>query len=204
MRLPGRHTMKRRGFTLIELLVAAGIAAVAAAVVLGGFAAGIRVWERARMVAGPASSARVALEEIRRDLCNLSPSRKYVFRGEPSRMEIPATVGVESNRWPGQIRYGLDREGLRRTVLGADAHGRAQERSEAWPGIIEARFSYADAGPDGKGSPVWVGDWGPGQTNLPVAVAVTLLATADGEKKEIGSIVILPRRYSMRRDERAR
>lgn len=195
---------KLDGFTLLELLVAAAISALAAFVVLGGFIGGVRVWERAREGAGPLTSARVAMEEIRKDLCNMTPCRKYVFQGKAGNVEIPSVVGTGSNRWPGVIRYEQEAGRLIRVVSGVGPDPQRLDDTETWSGILDTKFSYADAGLDGKGTPVWVREWGAGLTNLPVAVAVNMRVRTGGEEREIEAMILLPRRHSMRNDEKGR
>lgn len=197
-----RRAMRREGFSLLELLVAAAISALAAFVVLGGFVGGIRVWERAREGTGPLTSARVVMEEIRLDLCNMTPCRKYPFQGGGDNLEIPALVGTGSNRWPGVIRYEQGDGRLSRIVTGAEPDPQRRENRETWPGIMDTRFSYADAGLDGKGAPAWVREWGKDRTNLPVAVAVTMRVRTGGGGREIDATIVLPRRYPMRDEER--
>jgi len=48
----------KRGFSLLELLIVTAIVVVASIVIVGGFAAGIRVWERARDAAGAVHGAK--------------------------------------------------------------------------------------------------------------------------------------------------
>ncbi len=194
--------MKHSGFTLIELLVAAAIAALAATVILGGFAAGIRVWERARGSAGPESAARTAVEIVRKDMCNLTPCRNILFQGGRSWVEIPSIVGSGSNAWPGKIRYECGGGRLDRATVCTDASGRSLVTRETLvSGIREEGFSYADAGPDGWGTPSWVADWS-GRTNLPVAVGIAFSVPAGKEFRQVQATVILPRRYPMRDAER--
>lgn len=199
-----RQGVGRGGFTLLELLVAAAISALAAIVVLGGFTGGVRVWERAREGAGPLTSARVAMEEIRRDLCNMVPCRKYSFQGAAGSVEIPAIVGTASNRWPGVIRYEQEDGRLIRIVSGVEPDPQRREATGDWSGIMETRFSYADAGLDGKDAPLWVREWGVERTNPPVAVAVAMRFRSAGKEREIEATILLPRRHSMRQEERDR
>lgn len=196
--------VKHRGFTLIELLLVAAIAALVATVVLGGFAAGIRVWERARSFSGPESSCRIALDLIRKDLCNLAPNRKFVFKGGRDWLEIPSIVGMGSNAWPGMIRYECDRDRLYRVAHSLDSSGRALEAREMLlSGMRAGDFSYADAGLDGLGAPAWTRDW-VDRTNLPVAVGLKFSVPAGKDNREIQGTILLPRRYSMREREERR
>lgn len=196
------HPLKKTttaGFTLIELLVAAGIVAVAAVVALGGFTAGIRVWERARALAGVDLQARVAAETIRKDLCNLAPCRKFAFRGAEAWIEIPSVVnagGTASNPCPGLVRYAVERGRIDRTTVFMNGEGERKETRETLvSGIDDARFAYADAGDDGLQPVVWAREW-EGRTNLPVAVRIAIGLPPGGPAREIQGQVILPRRYS--------
>lgn len=194
----------RKGFTLLELLVATAIVAVASVVVLGGFAAGIRVWERARDFSGPRVSARLAVALARKDLCNMTPCRAASFEGSGTWVEFPAVITAEgSNTWPGTVRYEFSQGIVKRIskVLGGSEGGK--ETSEVLlAGVREVSFSYADAGADGRGGVVWGGEW-MGRTNLPVAVAMAVRFQEGQEQGEVKQTVLLPRGYPVK-DERGR
>lgn len=189
----------RRGFTLLELLIASAIVAVAAVVILGGFTAGIRVWERARELSGAGASARIAMAVARKDLCNMVPCRAASFQGAAAWVEIPAVVneGV-SNLWPGTIRYEFSRGAMKRKAKVMGEGGGVRESSEVlMSGAGDVAFSYGDAGDDGQGVAVWGREW-MGRTNLPVAVKMAVRFMEGREQREIQQTVLLPRGYPVK------
>ena len=194
----------KRGFTLLELLIATALVAVASAVILGGFAAGIRVWERAREFAGPATAARLAVAVVRKDLSNMLLCRAATFKGGGSWVEFPAVVSSGgSNLWPGTIRYEFSQYTMRRISGVMEGAGNQPETSEVLLSEVrDVLFSYGDAGVDGQGDVTWLREWA-GRTNLPVAVKCVVRFLEGKEEREIRQTVLLPRGYPVK-DERSR
>jgi prepilin-type N-terminal cleavage/methylation domain-containing protein len=191
----------RKGFTLLELLVATAIVAVASVVVLGGFAAGIRVWERAREFSGPRASARITIALVRKDLCNMTPCRAASFEGAGTWLEFPAVVtGEGSNSWPGTIRYEFSQGVVKRMSKLLGGGGGGKETGEVLlADVRDVSFSYGDAGDDGQGGVVWVGEW-IGRTNLPVAVTMAVRFREGQEQGEVKQTVLLPRGYPVKEE----
>jgi prepilin-type N-terminal cleavage/methylation domain-containing protein len=194
----------KRGFTLLELLIVTAIVAVASAVVLGGFAAGIRVWERAREFSGPGMKARLAMAMVRQDLSTMISCRAVVFKGGSSWVEFPAVVsGGASNLWPGKTRYEFDQGVITRLSRGLDVSGSLPETREVMmSGADRVLFLYGDAGGDGHDSISWAHEW-ESRTNLPVAIKMTVSYPEGKEHHELQQTLILPRGYPVK-DERGR
>lgn len=192
----------RGGFTLLELLVAAAIVAAASIVVLGGFAAGIRVWERAREFSGREVAARIAMAAVSKDLCNRIPCRVLSFRGSDGWLEIPSVTGEGGAvPAPGIIRYEFSRGEIRRYAMGMEGErGAAKVEELMLTGVREVSVLYGDAGEDGRDSVTWQREW-MGRTNLPVAVRMAVRFPGGEGLREIRKTVILPRGYPIR-DER--
>ncbi len=194
----------KRGFTVLELLIVTAIVAVASAVVLGGFAAGIRVWERAREFSGPGTTSRLALAVMRKELSNMISCRAATFKGGSSWVEFPSVVsGGASNLWPGTTRYEFDRGMMMRRSRGMDASGSMPETSEVLlSGVNNVSFRYGDAGESGQEAVTWAHDW-EGRTNVPVAIKVTVQFLDGKEQRELQQTMLLSRRYAVN-DERRR
>jgi prepilin-type N-terminal cleavage/methylation domain-containing protein len=196
----------KRGFSLLELLIVTAIVVVASIVIVGGFAAGIRVWERARDAAGARTSIRLATSMVRKDLSNLTLCRATPFMGSASWIEIPSVIDQgNSNFWPGVIRYEVGQGCMKRITRVLSEAGNITVANEMLlSGIDEISFLYGDAGEDGMGAVVWGRQWeGEGRTNLPVAVKIGVGFQEGGKPCAIQQTLILPRR-NLVKDERSR
>lgn len=195
----------KRGFTLLELLIVTAIVAVASAVVLGGFAAGIRVWERAREFSGPRTTTRLAMAVVRKDLRNMISCRAAIFKGGSSWVEFPSVVsgGGDSPLWPGTTRYEFVQGMMMRLSQGMDASGSMPETREViLSGVNTVSFRYGDAGERGQEAVTWAHDW-EGRTNVPVAIKVTVQFQEGKEQRELHQTMLLSRRDPVN-DERSR
>ncbi len=188
----------RRGFTLLELVVAAALVAVAAVVVAGAFAAGLRVFERARQF-GRRGDSVLAMEIMKKDLRNAAPSRLGGFRGGGAWVEIPLVVrwpeGPGGEAYPGFVRYEEGRTGLtldRVTTVYVLPDKPEQVRETLMGALVSMRFSFADAGPDRQSSVSWLADWA-NPTNLPAAVKIVIESKQNGELLETSRTVVIPR-----------
>jgi hypothetical protein len=65
--------------------------------------------------------------------------------------------------------------------------------------VRDVSFSYGDAGDDGQGGVVWVGEW-IGRTNLPVAVTMAVRFREGQEQGEVKQTVLLPRGYPVKEE----
>lgn len=187
---------KPTGFTLIELLVAAALSALAAVVLAGALAAGLRVWGRATRLGGDYASAVTGLELLRKDLRNSEPHRLQRFEGAATWVEFPAVVTrVDpggTNAYPGAVRYEFMASGgeivrVERTYVLPAAES---ERKEVlMTGVAEVELGYGDRGEAGVAGLQWVTSWS-GRTNAPSAVRVRV-ALRQGEGFD--QTVVLPR-----------
>jgi prepilin-type N-terminal cleavage/methylation domain-containing protein len=192
-------TRDRRGFTLLELIVAAALVGAASIVVAGAFAAGLKIFERARQFGGYGESV-VALELIQKDLHNVAPFRLGKFQGGRTWIEIPLVVRrpgrVEEGDPLGRVRYeaGLDGHSLDRVTTVYVLPDRPEEVREAVITVMEGvSFAYGSTGPDGTSPVSWAEEW-TNPTNLPAVVRIMMGSKQNGERLESTRLVMLPRR----------
>jgi prepilin-type N-terminal cleavage/methylation domain-containing protein len=188
--------MKRRrlgGYTLVELLVAIALLALIGVAIVGAFAGGLRVWERARVEVREAAPA-AACAQIRRDLANACLSRGAAFEGGPQAVVFASRAATADPRVMTMCRleYAFDPAGgrLRRTACAvpSDAEGRAEtvlDRTE------ECAFLYYGEEAAGEGG--WTDTW-TGQTNLPAAVRVRLRCRTDEQPVDYSFTALCPAR----------
>lgn len=189
----------RRGFTLLELIVAAALVGAAAIVVAGAFAAGLRIFERARQVRGSGEVV-LAMEIMQKDLRNAAPFRIGEFRGGRTWVDIPLVV-----RRPGpmeeagnlaRVRYEVGRNGRaleRVTTVYVSPNNPGEERETVILELERVRFEFGSRGTDDAGPVSWAEEW-TNPTNLPAAVRVVVDSKQNGERIETSRMVILPRR----------
>jgi prepilin-type N-terminal cleavage/methylation domain-containing protein len=184
------------GFTLIELLVAAALSALAAVVLAGAVAAGLRVWERAGRLGADYAAAVTGLELLRQDIRNAGPHRLQRFEGAATWVEFPAVVtrveAAGTNAYAGAVRYEFlpARGEVARLERAYALPGGGAERKETlMTGVEEAALAYGDRGEAGVAGMQWVASW-VGRTNAPAAVRVRV-ALRKGEAFD--QTVVLPR-----------
>lgn len=187
------------GFSLIELLIAVTLIAATAAVVAMAFAAGLRVYDRARQLGGPYGGALVAQEVMQRDLRNTVLTRLTVFRGETSWAEIPSVIRRQApddvGEYLGMIRYEYirDTRSLDRVAVLYLAPDRTEQRRETLvTGLEGIELTYGESGAAQSSGEAWRDSW-TSRTNLPVAVRIAMRITQDGEQRELRQTVAMPR-----------
>ncbi|MCQ9207358.1 MAG: prepilin-type N-terminal cleavage/methylation domain-containing protein [Omnitrophica bacterium] len=97
-----KKTLSGRGFTLIELLVTAAILGIISMAVVSTFAAGLKVYEKARDYSWERVDALLALEKMERDILNLVNFSGIDFVGGK---ETISFAGLTKEGEPGKIRY---------------------------------------------------------------------------------------------------
>jgi prepilin-type N-terminal cleavage/methylation domain-containing protein len=189
----------RRGFTLLELIVALALAVAILVVISGAFAAGLRVYDRAKQLGGTYGDSVIAQESLQQDLRNTDPSRLTSFRGAASWIEIPSMVRREEPQGfvvcPGVVRYGQGSSaGTLERVTTLFVPGGAAEvtREILASSLAEVAFSFGEEEGGHVGRILWRNTWG-SRTNLPIAVKVVIRINQDGEQRELSRTVVLPR-----------
>jgi len=184
--------------TLLELLIATALVAVAALVVAQAFAAGFRVWSRARQLGGNYADSLMVLEMFQQDVRNTLPCRQTAFRGGETWVEIPSLL-VENGKdgmgaQPGLIRYDFDVavQKVERVVTFCDVIPAEGARREAIAGGVKSMtLLYAEREDVVGGGLVWARTW-TGRTNNPTAVKIMWRGQQGEEDFEFERTVPLP------------
>lgn len=192
-------TVGRRGFTLLELVVAAAWVAAASVVVAGAFAAGLRIFERARQADGYGETVLV-LEMMQKDLHNAVPFRLAGFRGDRSSMEIPLVVRRQESRsvedYLGTVTYERGGNGQtldRITTVYVSPDHPETFRETLMASLDGVSFTFAESGPDQNAAVSWTESW-TNPTNLPAAVRIVIASKPNGEPLELSRTVVISRR----------
>ena len=181
----------------MELLVAAGLVAIVAGALLAAFSGGVRVWERARSWDEAFVQAMVGLEQIERDIRNVTVSRFDRFEGDESHMVIPSVVKVAGkagfDEWPGVIRYepGVAKGTLERRAIPRGTKGEASV-SVVMSSVKDVRFGFCSPGGSANDG-LWMSSWA-GRSNLPAAVRIHVGLGTGSQPRTLERIIVLPAR----------
>lgn len=186
-----------RGFTLLELLIVTAILGVVVATVGACIAAGIRVWEEARVFSALESRSLLGLEILERDLRNTFVFYGIPFSGEdrdlsfPGLMSVPSADAESGRDLPGvvigRVGYTLESAGgeLVRTVSPyASLEGVDAVQETVIEGVDRLSFTYVEGGER-------VRSWS-SSTNLPDRVDIRLFLEEGEDRLEIERTVLLP------------
>ena len=175
--------------------MAAALVAVVAGALLAAFSGGVRVWARARSWDEAYVQALLGLEQVERDVRNVTVTRLDRFDGDEAHLAIPSVVRIPgkagTEEWPGIIRY---EAGAGTRTLACHALPRGSEDgasvSVVMSAVDEVRFAFCEPA-RGSGAGNWVSAWS-GRTNLPAAVKVRVKLGGSRGPREMERILVLP------------
>ena len=174
---------RRAGVTFVELLVAVTLLAMVGAAMAAAFGAGIRVWEAARGE-GAATPLVLGLEQMQRDVMNLTAIGGAPFEGERESMVVPVLLRTPEGgpERPGRVRYQFNpgQRQLTRTAWLQPGPEPAEGAAEVLISeVAETSLSFYDAAPGGKAAGTWRDQWS-GRTNAPAGVRVVVRVAHGG------------------------
>lgn len=181
----GRHVGKG-AFSLIEVLVVTGVLGAVGLVIGSALAAGIRVWERAKVVNGPREEADLVVTRFARELMNACPFYALEFEGAPERVAFPAILarqdeeGAERETF-GEVVYSYNRakKALIRTVAAYPREPGAKQASETvLADVVALQLRYLKRARTAGEKWEWLDSWSE-QSRFPHGVRLAL-TIADG------------------------
>lgn len=184
--------MNRKAYTLLEILVAAAILSVITTTLYYAFKGGLDVWRRAEDKLEVFQNARVAIEQISRELASaIAVEGEIAFYGRQDEMSFIAIIGDELK----EVTYNVGADSISVSYSDCDFNfdtAHSQRSGELAIGVGGASFlywgpattSWEDASGEVEAEQYWTQDGtssgGPSE-DLPRAVRITLsLVYRDG------------------------